>query len=91
MKIFYLYLILINAIGYGIMHTDKQKAIKGAWRIPESALMTVAILGGSVGSLLGMYRFHHKTKHPKFKFGIPLILFLQIGLILLLLRSSLLS
>ena len=53
---------------------DKHKAKKKLWRIPEATLMTVAALGGSVGSLLGMYTVRHKTKHPKFTIGIPLLL-----------------
>ena len=57
---------------------DKHKAKKKLWRIPEVTLMTVAALGGSVGSLLGMYTVRHKTKHPKFTVGIPLLLALQI-------------
>lgn len=60
------------------MLIDKAKAKKKKWRIPEKTLMTVAAIGGSVGSLLGMYAVRHKTKHPKFTIGIPLILALQI-------------
>ena len=59
------------------MLIDKAKAKKKKWRIPERTLMTVAAIGGSVGSLLGMYAVRHKTKHPKFTIGIPLILALQ--------------
>ena len=73
-----IYLLLINAAGYLLMLIDKKKAKKGAWRIPESTLMTVAVSGGSLGSLLGMYHFRHKTKHPKFTVGIPLILVAQV-------------
>ncbi len=78
MKYFFLYLLLINAVGLAIMHADKEKAKRGAWRIPEATLMWVAALGGSIGSLWGMYRFRHKTKHPKFTLGIPLILAAQV-------------
>lgn len=73
-----LYLIIINASGFFLMLVDKQKARHGAWRIPEATLMWTAILGGSIGSLLGMYLFRHKTRHLKFMLGIPLILILQI-------------
>ena len=73
-----IYLLLINAAGYLLMLIDKKKAKKGAWRIPEATLMTVAAIGGSFGSLLGMYNFRHKTKHPKFTVGIPLILVAQV-------------
>lgn len=73
-----LYLLGINAFGFLIMLIDKTKARRGKWRIPESTLMTVAIIGGSIGSLLGMYAFRHKTRHPKFTLGIPLIIVAQI-------------
>lgn len=73
-----LYLIIINASAFFLMLADKQKARHGAWRIPEATLMWTAILGGSIGALLGMYLFRHKTRHLKFILGIPLILTLQI-------------
>lgn len=80
MKYFLLYLLLINAVGFSLMLIDKWKAKHNRWRIPEATLMTVAALGGSVGSLLGMYTVRHKTKHIKFTVGIPLILVAQIAL-----------
>lgn len=80
------YLILINALGLVLMFADKKKARRGAWRIPEATLMTVAALGGSIGSLAGMYLFRHKTKHPKFYLGIPVILVLQFVLAFFLLK-----
>ena len=60
------------------MLADKFKAKKNLWRIPEATLMSVAALGGSVGSLIGMYTVRHKTKHLKFTLGIPLILAIQV-------------
>lgn len=72
------YLLTINAAGCLIMLVDKQKARKNLWRIPESTLLTVAILGGSVGCLVGMRLFHHKTRKPKFYIGIPVILAMQL-------------
>ena len=78
MDLLYAYLVIINAMGFLIMLADKKKAQRGRWRIPERTLMAVAILGGSIGSLLGMKLFRHKTKHLKFTIGIPLILALQI-------------
>ena len=78
MKYFLLYLLLINAVGFALMLIDKWKAKHNRWRIKEATLMTVAALGGSVGSLLGMYTVRHKTKHLKFTVGIPLILVAQI-------------
>ena len=74
-----LYLALINALAFGLMLADKHRARKKKWRIPESVLMTSALLGGSLGALAGMYTARHKTRHPKFTVGIPLLLALQIG------------
>lgn len=81
-----LYLLIINALGFALMLADKVKARKNLWRIPESTLMLIAALGGSVGSLLGMYTIRHKTKHPKFTVGIPAILLAQFALVVVLLR-----
>lgn len=78
MKYLLVYLLIINAAGFLLMLADKLKARQGAWRIPEKTLMGVAALGGSIGSLIAMNTFRHKTKHPKFTVGIPLILALQI-------------
>ena len=75
----YPYLLLINAAGYLLMLIDKKKAKKGAWRIPEATLMGVAAIGGSLGAFAGMRLFRHKTKHPKFFIGIPVILVLQVA------------
>lgn len=77
MKFFLLYLLLINATGFILMLLDKQRARKKRWRIPERTLMASALLGGSLGCLIGMYTARHKTRHPKFTIGIPLILLLQ--------------
>lgn len=77
------YLFLVNALGFILMLVDKWKAKKNKWRIPEKTLMTVAVVGGSIGSLLGMYTFRHKTQHSKFTIGIPFILALQIVLAVL--------
>lgn len=78
MKYLLLYLLIVNALGFLLMLIDKWKAKKNRWRIREATLMTVAALGGSVGSLLGMYTVRHKTKHLKFVLGIPVILVVQI-------------
>lgn len=72
--IFPAYLIIINAAAFLLMLIDKQKAKRGKWRIPEKALLGTALLGGSIGAILGMNLFRHKTKHPKFSVGLPLIL-----------------
>ena len=74
MKLLLYYLLIINAAGFLLMLVDKWKAKKNRWRIRESTLLIVAALGGSVGSLLGMYIFRHKTLHLKFTVGIPVIL-----------------
>lgn len=74
MKLLLSYLLIINAAGFALMLVDKLKAKKNRWRIRESTLLLVAALGGSVGSLAGMYLFRHKTQHLKFTLGIPLIL-----------------
>lgn len=81
MEFLCLYLVLINAAGFLLMLADKRKAIKKKWRVPEATLMTVAAFGGSLGSLLGMYTFRHKTKHPKFYLGIPALLVLHAVLV----------
>lgn len=75
----FLYLILMNALGFVLMLVDKYKARKNLWRIRESTLLLVAVLGGSVGSLIGMYTIRHKTRHPKFTLGIPAILLAQMA------------
>lgn len=77
-KLFLCYLLLINAAGFLLMLIDKHKARRGLWRISEATLMWTADLGGSVGSLLGMYTAHHKTRHPKFYIGVPALLVLQL-------------
>ncbi|MDU5111443.1 MAG: DUF1294 domain-containing protein [Clostridium sp.] len=76
------YLIFINIISFLTMFVDKKKAIKRKWRIKESTLFLLSIIGGSLGVLLGMYSFRHKTKHIKFTLGTPLILIVQVLLFL---------
>ena len=78
MTVLYAYLIIINAAGLLFMRIDKRRAQRNLWRIPERTLMAVAIIGGSFGTLLGMNLFRHKTKHDKFRIGIPIILSAQI-------------
>lgn len=73
-----IYLVMINVLSFFIMGLDKVKAKKQRYRISENSLLFVALIGGSLGSYLGIYYFHHKTKHIKFYMGIPLILFIQI-------------
>lgn len=78
MKYFLIYLLIINFIGFFAMFLDKQKARKGKWRIPEKTLFLLALIGGSLGTTLGMHTFRHKTKHWYFKFGMPLIFIVQL-------------
>ena len=84
MKLLYLYLLLVNAAAFLLMLIDKVKARKNRWRIPERTLLTVAALGGSLGAVLGMNLYRHKTKHPKFSIGLPCILAVHIVLLVLL-------
>jgi len=83
------YFIVINILGFALMGIDKQKAQHGAFRISEATLFAIAFMGGSLGSILGMTLFRHKTKHWYFKFGMPIILVLQILVAVFLLLSPL--
>ena len=74
-------LVVMNLIGYISMWSDKRRAITGKYRISEKTLFIIALLGGSIGSILGMNQFRHKTKHWYFKYGMPLILMIQIILL----------
>ena len=82
------YLIIINLAGFLGMGIDKQRARKNAWRIPEATLFMFALLGGSLGTTLGMFVFHHKTRHWYFRYGMPAILILQIILAIAVFTSS---
>ena len=75
-----IYLLIINVAAFLLMLVDKLKAKKNLWRIPEATLISTALLGGSIGALIGMYTVRHKTRHIKFTVGIPLILLAQIAL-----------
>lgn len=74
------FLIFINLLGFILMGFDKRLAQKSARRIRERTLFLIAIFGGALGSLLGMYTFHHKTKKNAFRFGMPAILLLHIAI-----------
>lgn len=80
MKIFIVYLLIINFVAFVMFGTDKRKARRHQMRTPEFVLMMTAVIGGSVGALLGMLIFRHKTKHLKFIIGVPLILALQVAM-----------
>ena len=76
-------LIVINVLTFLVYGIDKWKAKQGRWRISEATLLMLAVIGGSIGALLGMQVWHHKTMHKKFKYGLPLIILAQIALIYL--------
>jgi uncharacterized membrane protein YsdA (DUF1294 family) len=80
MQFFLAYLLLMNLLAFALMGIDKRRAKRHAWRIPELTLMLVGFFGGSVGGLLGMQVFRHKTKHPKFFVGYPVILVVHVAL-----------
>lgn len=81
----WIYLILVNVISFLTFFIDKRRSKNRAYRISESFLITISIIGGSLGSILGMKIFHHKTKKTKFSFGLPIIFLFNIGCIYLLL------
>jgi len=76
-----IYLVFINIATFFLYGIDKWKAKRSRWRVPESTLLWMAALGGSIGALMGMKVWHHKTLHGKFKYGIPLILAVQIAIL----------
>jgi uncharacterized membrane protein YsdA (DUF1294 family) len=78
------YLIIINIVTFLVYGIDKWKAKQGSWRISEATLLMLAVIGGTIGILLGMQVWRHKTMHLKFKYGLPLILVAQIAFIYLL-------
>ena len=82
MQLILIYLLAINVFAFFLYGIDKRKAKRSKWRIPEMTLLSIAVIGGSVGAWIGMKVWHHKTMHKKFKYGIPLILFVQIAITL---------
>ena len=81
--ILFLYVIIVNIVGFAEMGIDKRKAKRGAFRIPEANLFLIALIGGSIGCITGMYTFRHKTKHKSF-----VILLVQLAAILYLLLAA---
>jgi len=81
-KYLFYYILLINLFAFILYGIDKRKAIKHQWRISEKVLLCIAIIGGSIGALLGMILFHHKTRHWYFRYGLPVILLIQTVLFL---------
>ena len=78
------YLIIVNVVTFFMYGIDKLKAKKSKWRIPEATLLLMAMIGGSIGAWLGMKAWHHKTLHKKFRYGVPVIIFAQLALIVFL-------
>lgn len=81
------YLLAINIASFFLYGIDKYKAKKGKWRISEATLLLMAVVGGSIGAWAGMRLWHHKTIHKKFKYGIPVIIILQVALAVYLLTN----
>jgi len=77
-KIAVIYILIINLIAFVLFGIDKSRAKRGEWRISEKTLFLVALIGGSIGAIMGMHVFHHKTRHWYFRIGLPLILILHI-------------
>ena len=75
------YLLAINIVSFFLYGIDKYKAKKNKWRISEATLLMIAVIGGSIGAWVGMRLWHHKTMHKKFKYGIPIIIILQVCLV----------
>lgn len=84
-------LIIINVITFCIYGIDKRKAIQKQWRIPEKTLLGLALIGGSIGAIVGMRSFHHKTKKPLFSVGVPIIIIIQVIVVVLLVKAHLSS
>ena len=83
-----IYLAVINVATFFMYGIDKWKAKKSMWRIRETALLGLAVLGGSIGAWLGMQVWHHKTQHKKFKYGVPAIIIVQLALIVYFMISN---
>ena len=75
------YLLAVNIVTFLLYGIDKYKAKKNKWRISEATLLLMAVIGGSIGAWVGMRIWHHKTMHKKFKYGIPVIIIMQIALV----------
>ena len=81
MNIILYYLLAVNIATFLLYGVDKYKAKKGKWRVSEATLLMMAVIGGSIGAWAGMRLWHHKTMHKKFKYGIPVIIMMQIALV----------
>ncbi|MBP5326723.1 MAG: DUF1294 domain-containing protein [Bacteroidales bacterium] len=83
LKIALYYILAANMLTIIAYSIDKWKARQNHWRVREASLLLLALLGGSVGAILAMYIFRHKTQHNKFRYGVPVILLIQLSLIAL--------
>ena len=77
------YLVIINVVTFFVYGIDKWKAKRSKWRVSEATLLMLAVIGGSIGAWIGMKVWHHKTLHKKFRYGIPIIIILQVALLIL--------
>ena len=87
-QVFWIGILILNVVTFFVYGIDKFKAKKSLWRIPESTLLILAALGGSVGAYLGMKVWHHKTLHKKFSLGVPAIFLLHLALLIYIMSSS---
>ena len=78
------YLLILNVLTFILYGIDKRRARNGEWRIPEAVLLGLAVIGGSIGALVGMETWHHKTRHLKFRIGVPIIFFLHLAMLIFL-------
>ena len=85
----FIYVVFTNLLLFILMGLDKRKAKLNHWRISEKTLFSLALIGGSIGGILGIYTFRHKTKHLKFTLGFPIIFLFQLISIFLFLNSNL--
>lgn len=83
-----IYLLIINAVGYLLMRIDKKKSRRRQRRIPERVLLAVAVIGGSIGTMIAMHTLRHKTRHKRFRYGIPAIMFIQLNILLLIFSTG---
>ena len=87
-QIILIYLVAMNVVTFFMYGIDKRKAKRSKWRISEATLLSLAVIGGSIGAWLGMRVWHHKTMHKKFQLGIPLIIVAQIALVIWIISKS---
>ena len=83
------YLTAVNITAFLLYGADKRKAVRHQWRVPERVLIGIALIGGSLGALAGMRIFRHKTKHPKFFIGVPLMIVIQAVIFFLVVKARL--